>query len=210
MNTKVKDRSCLLNQGITCKSILNKTVGNMKNIHTIQLILGFCIFSTQAIGQVLKRAQPNVPLKKAADNNKAKKHASFAKSGGGELEVYWSEDFSNGLEGQGENGVWENEAPYGGLWFQTFPVDAPNGYDPSTGLTNGTAGYLDHVPLYFSGDADDVVTSETNLNGVMMLDADRFNSTADSSSLTTGSAGYFTTDTAVVSSLTSPSIDPQE
>lgn len=99
---------------------------------------------------------------------------NFAKDG--DLEIYWSEDFSNGLEGQDENGSWTTEGTQGSLWFQTFPVGSENGYDSNLPIP----GYGESIPNYIENESDVVVSSPTRENGVMMLDADRFNSTRTS------------------------------
>jgi len=101
-------------------------------------------------------------------------HKSFGEKSiqakGGGATVYWSEDFSNGFDGQDDNGQWTTAGEQGDLWFQTFPVDAVNGYDPEGTID----GYGDVIPNFFEN--RDVVLSPSRDNGVMMLDADRFNS----------------------------------
>lgn len=86
----------------------------------------------------------------------------------GDLPVYYSETFGNGFEG--ENGEWTVGGAQGDLWFHTFPLGAPNGYDPNVINTDA---YI-ALPSYFSGGT---VASETAENGFMMLDADAYNST---------------------------------
>ena len=118
---------------------------------------------------------------------------------GGTLEVYWSEDFSNGFEGQEENGLWTTLGEQGSLWFHTFPVGSENGYDPDTPIE----GYGDFLPNYFDN-GQDVVSSPTRDNGIMMLDADRYNSTSASPD---DDPGPNTTDEPIVASLVTPGID---
>jgi hypothetical protein len=91
---------------------------------------------------------------------------------GGDVTVYWSEDFANGPDS--ENGTWTTDGDLGDLWFYTFPVGAENGYDPEATLD----GYGDFLPNYFG--TRDVCNSPTRDNGVMMIDWDRWNSTATS------------------------------
>jgi hypothetical protein len=94
----------------------------------------------------------------------------------GSIDVIWSEDFSDGLAGQGDNGAWTTSGPEGDLWFQTFPIGAANGYDPEAPLDNPA--YGPYVPNYFG--SGNTINSATASNGFIMLDADRFNSTATS------------------------------
>lgn len=82
--------------------------------------------------------------------------------------AFYEETFSNGLAG--ENGAWTTDGAQGDLWFQTFPLGAPDGYDPN--VINSPA-YI-ALPSYFG--TQTTVVSETAANGFMMLDADAFNS----------------------------------
>jgi hypothetical protein len=93
--------------------------------------------------------------------------------GGDEPEVFWSEDFSNGFDGQGENGAWTFDGENGDLWFITFPLGAPDGYDPLAPLTT-TDAYGDIIPNFNNNIA--TIPSTTADNGFVMMDADRFNS----------------------------------
>ncbi len=88
--------------------------------------------------------------------------------------VFWSEDFSNGFEGQDENGAWSFEGAQGDLWFITYAQGEPNGYNPSQALVDGPAAYGDSLSNYFGNRV--TVTSETPENGFAMIDADRWNS----------------------------------
>ena len=96
--------------------------------------------------------------------------AKITHAKGGGATVYWSEDFSNGLSGQDDNGQWNTEGDQGELWIQTFPIDQENGYNPNLPI----AEYGEVIPNFF--DNRDVILSPTRENGVIMLDADRFNS----------------------------------
>ncbi len=92
------------------------------------------------------------------------------------ITVYWSEDFSNGFDGQGDNGAWTVSGDQGNLWFHAFPLGSANGYDPDAPLTGDAyAVYGDTIPNFYAGPT---IPSETQDNGFMMLDADRYNSTA--------------------------------
>ena len=90
--------------------------------------------------------------------------------------VFWSEDFSNGFDGQGSNGEWTTDGDQGDLWFQTFPVGAVDGYDPAAAIGGA---YDERIPNFFG--TRDVCESPTRDNGVMMIDADRWNSTSTES-----------------------------
>ena len=105
--------------------------------------------------------------------NKTKKHRSQTK--GSEI-VFWGEDFSNGFDGQGDNGAWTTDGDQGDLWFQTFPAEISGGYDPNAALQNASGEYGTQIPNYFG--SREVVSSPTRDNGVMMIDADRWNSTS--------------------------------
>ncbi|HKK39426.1 MAG TPA: T9SS type A sorting domain-containing protein [Cryomorphaceae bacterium] len=126
-------------------------------------------------------------------NNEAK--------GNGELEVYWSEDFSNGFAGEGDNGEWTTEGAQGDYWFVSYPIGAPDGYDPQAPLTT-TDAYGDIIPNFMNNIA--TIPSTTADNGFMMLDADRFNSIATEVS-EQGAASL--TSNPVDAILTSPAID---
>ena len=117
---------------------------------------------------------------------------------GNDLEVYWSEDFSNGPDGQGDNGAWTTDGPQGDLWFYTFPAEDPNGYDPDALLD----GYGEFYPNYFG--TREIVQSPTRDNGLMMIDADRWNST---STTTDADPGPNTTSNPVDGKLISPVFD---
>jgi hypothetical protein len=118
---------------------------------------------------------------------------------GGDLEVFWSEDFSNGFDGQGDNGQWTLDAQE--LWFYTFPEELPDGYDSENPLTT-TDEYGDFLPNYFLD--REVVMSETRDNGLMMIDADRFNSTSLAAD---DDPGPNTTSNPISAFLISPQID---
>ncbi len=95
------------------------------------------------------------------------------KGGGSDPQVFWSEDFSNGFDGQGDNGAWTFEGEQGDYWFITFPIGAVDGYDPLSALTT-TDAYGDLIPNFNNNIA--TIPSTTAENGFAMIDADRFNS----------------------------------
>ncbi len=101
-----------------------------------------------------------------------------AKGGDEELTVFWSEDFSNGLDGQAGNGAWTVGGDQGDLWFHTYPAGLEDGYDPYVALPEE---YQDvyglHIPNWAFG-YEITLDSETADNGYMMIDVDRWNSTA--------------------------------
>ncbi len=136
---------------------------------------------------------------KYCPNEKTKKINLLSQAKGGEPEVYWSEDFSNGLAGQDDNSQWTTGGEQGDLWFLTFPLDTENGYDPESPID----GYGDFLPNYCDSDSD-IVSSPTRENGIMMLDADRFNSTSSSPDDDPLSN---TTSEPIFATLISPSID---
>jgi hypothetical protein len=131
----------------------------MKNIF---LLIALILTADICFSQLLPQAVPFYGYRKA--------DKLISESKGGAIEIYWSEDFSNGLDGQDDNGDWTTDGDQGELWFQTFPVDSDFGYDPDAPIPE----YGLTIPNFF--DNRDVVLSPTRDNGVIMLDADRFNS----------------------------------
>lgn len=85
-------------------------------------------------------------------------------------EVLWQEDFSNGFEGL--DGSWSFGLVHGELWF----ITTPDQYDPTSALENASELYGTKIPLLFENTT--LINSPTRANGIAMLDADRFNSTA--------------------------------
>ncbi len=57
-----------------------------------------------------------------------------AKGDGEDLIIYWSEDFSNGLAGEGDNGAWTTGGTQGDLWFHSLPEGVEGGYDSELAL----------------------------------------------------------------------------
>ena len=170
----------------------------MKKIYYSTLCLTFLLFTANAYSQVKK--PDNSSSQALTTGEKIKdRHQTERKSGGGGLEVFWSEDFSNGFDGQGNNGAWTLDAQE--LWFYTFPLELPDGYDPDAPLTT-TDQYGDFLPNYFND--REIVMSQTRDNGVMMIDADRYNSTATA---TDDPSGPNTTDNPITAFLISPQID---
>jgi len=136
----------------------------MKRLYTLCTALAVFALSFNSFSQVQQLdVEPTQDLTEKIYN---KSDRAKAEQKGGELEVYWSEDFENGIDD------WTTDGDLEDLWFYTFPIEDPNGYDPSATLD----GYGDFLPNYF-GDRD-VVSSPTRANGVLMVDWDRWNSTS--------------------------------
>lgn len=143
--------------------------------------LKFYMFFTFGLAAIVASAQTKAVLpddqsyrekdKVTANDDYAKAKKAHATKGG--EAAFWSEDFSNGLDGQDANGAWTTEGVQGGLWFKTFPPLSPNGYDPFGLIPE----YGNVYPNYNDGLADDEIPFTTAENGFMMLDADRANST---------------------------------
>lgn len=105
-------------------------------------------------------------------NTISQKQKSLIKKSEEDLELLWGEDFSNGFNGQGDNGAWTFGLSEGDLWFITTPAE----YDPNAALEDASELYGTKIPmLYIDGH---IINSPTRDNGVAMLDADRYNSTA--------------------------------
>lgn len=121
----------------------------------------------------IKEHSPNNYLR---NNTKHRTHQTPQSKGDGSAIIYWSEDFSEGLDGQGDNGAWSDGEEYGDLWFVTYPPEATNGYNPDVPLEDASPNYADQLPNWFTG--TDILESPSRDNGIMMIDADRFNSTA--------------------------------
>lgn len=135
------------------------------------------------------------------NNAQTKIIKSGAKGGGSQL--YFSEDFSNGFAGQGANGAWTTDGANGNLWFQSFPIGAPNGYSATTPVAvPQQAAYGLFLPNYFG--TQTTIASVTAANGFMMMDADRFNSTRIA---TGGDSAPLTTSNSITTMLVSPVID---
>ena len=169
----------------------------MKKLYTIGLGLSFALMASQGFSQV-NRAQLKDPVLKKTMSTENVTPKKFKMTQSKDFQVFWTEDFSNGFEGQGTNGTWTTAMDQGDLWFQTFPVGAANGYDPQAPLT-GIPAYGNHLPNFFGSNS--LLNSETADNGMMMLDVDRYNSTTEP-----GSPGTYT-DNPVLAALVSPSID---
>lgn len=147
----------------------------MKKLYTLGIALSLVAFGTQSFAQVNKSGMilnqtPEAQLTVATNSNQIKA-TTEAKSSN--IEVYWSEDFSNSFDGQGDNGAWNFDLENGELWFHTFPEGHENAYDPDSPLTSTTV-YGDAVANYYSGAA---VQSPTRNNGFMMIDTDRWSGT---------------------------------
>ena len=85
-------------------------------------------------------------------------------------EILWHEDFSNGFDGI--DGSWSFGLIHGELWLET----APGQYNSSAALIDASPLYGEQIPLFFENTV--LINSPTRFNGIAMLDADRFNSTA--------------------------------
>jgi len=137
------------------------------------------VFGLAAVAQSGAQGQQEVDAPSAAPYTQEVKSTTVkgdAKGGGTEPEVYWSEDFSNGLDGQGTNGAWTTDGEQGDLWFITYPLGAPDGYDPLAPLTT-TDAYGDIIPNFNNN--IETIPSTTADNGFVMMDADRYNSTTN-------------------------------
>ncbi|MCA1763664.1 MAG: T9SS type A sorting domain-containing protein [Cryomorphaceae bacterium] len=141
----------------------------MKRLYTLTVAFALCAFMSTSYAQV-QQTQHELMYKPsvAVENPNKVKLPATAK---GDQEVFWSEDFSNGPDGQDDNGAWTTDGPQGDLWFLTFPAEDPNGYDETVPVD----GYGDFLPNYWG---EEIVTSPTRDNGVMFIDADRWNSTS--------------------------------
>lgn len=163
----------------------------MKKLYTLGIALSMVAFGTQSFAQVNKTVNfaPEYPTaeRTVATDNQLVKGNLDAKST--DVEVYWSEDFSNGLAGQNAGQPWTFDLANGELWFQTFPAGQPNAYDPLSPLTVTTA-YGDALSGYYGTAAE--VNSPTRDNGFMMLDATRWDNGGGDP---------------IVSALVSPSLD---
>lgn len=171
----------------------------MKKLYTIGMGLSFALMASQAFAQVNKvPGNDKVFTKPTAtlSDQATKSNLDIRKD---DPVVYWSEDFSNGLEGQ--NGAWTTGGDQGSLWFQTFPIGAENGYDKLAPLDNPA--YNNTLPNLWG--TRDVVASPTRDNGVMMLDVDRYNSdNADPDSV---GSSHVIQGNPISSMLISPTID---
>ena len=85
-------------------------------------------------------------------------------------EILWSEDFHSGFES--ENGSWTLGLQHGELWFKTTTAF----YSPISALTNASPLYENKLPLFYEN--TQLISSPTRTNGIAMIDADRWNSTA--------------------------------
>ncbi|MEM9050910.1 MAG: T9SS type A sorting domain-containing protein [Bacteroidota bacterium] len=144
-------------------------------LNIVPVLLAGTLFGQSQIKKIDAVPAKVVPQLTTLDlkDNLQKRGMNPAKGGGGDLVVYWSEDFSNGLDGAGDNGEWSTAGAQGGLWFQTFPPLSPNGYNTDELIPE----YGNVYPNFNDGLNDDVITFNTAENGFMMFDADRANST---------------------------------
>ncbi len=122
-------------------------------------------------------AQSNTPLFHESEVTFVKskeplKPQSDLKKSDRDLELLWGEDFSNGFEGQSDNGPWTFGLSEGELWFITSPSE----YNPNQALIDASPLYGTKIPLFYFN--TQIINSPTRDNGVAMLDADRYNSTA--------------------------------
>ncbi len=162
----------------------------MKKLYTLSIALSMVAFGTQSFAQVNKTVKfapeyPDAERTVATDNQVVKGNLDTKST---DAIVFWSEDFSNGFDGQGDNGAWNFDLDNGELWFQTFPADQPNGYDPDAPLV-GQPAYQDALSSFYGGAE---VNSPTRDNGFMMIDATRWDNSGGAE---------------IISALVSPSID---
>lgn len=152
----------------------------MKKLYTIGMGLSFALMASQAFAQVEKiPGNSNEVTKKTVGVDSAIKFEGNTRKD--DPVVYWTEDFSNGFGGQLEgtangdpNGSWTTGEEQGNLWFVSYPIDQPNGYDRTLPLDNPA--YNNTLPNFFG--TQQVIQSATRDNGFMMLDVDRYNSDA--------------------------------
>ncbi len=154
---QMKDRCTLVPNSLTCL-----------------LIISIALFSSNLYSQVESVTIPSVAGTKKAKHNKplAAQPATFNDD---VVSIYFYEDFSNGLEGSTEFGSFTTSGEHGELWFTTFPEGSGNGYDPSLALEGVSEQYGDQIPNFF-GSAT-TIDSDSEENGFVMIDMDRFNST---------------------------------
>jgi len=178
----------------------------MKKLYTLGIALSMVAFGTQSFAQVNEKTE-GPELIKTQEISLTTKTTKNSLAKGGSETVYWQEDFSNGFDGQDGNGAWTVSEDLGSLWFVAFPADATDGYDPTAAILDGvSADYGTNLPNY--GTNTDVVNSPTRDNGVMMMDADRWNSTGTvESPPNPDDLGATTTDNPITSALVSPTID---
>ncbi len=148
----------------------------MKRLYfLVGAILAFTAGYAQTARQIGARV---IDAPKQGDEIRIPSAQDRAKGGDEELTVFWSEDFSNGLDGQMGNGAWTTGGAQGDLWFHTYPAGLEDGYDPNVALPEE---YQDvyglHIPNWAFG-YEITLDSETADNGYMMIDVDRWNSTA--------------------------------
>ncbi len=120
----------------------------------------------------------------------------------GTAATFWEYDFSNGFSGNEANQEWSFAGPQGNLWFITYPMGEPNGYDPDASIASVNPAYGDFLANWFTNST--TINSNTASNGFAMIDMDRWNSTRTGP--TTNPAGV-TTSNFVESELISPVID---
>jgi hypothetical protein len=170
----------------------------MKRLYTLSAAIAAAMVSTVAVAQV--QALQFEPTQEPTSILEAKA-SKKSEAKGTELEVLWSEDFSNGFGGQGDNGAWTVAEEQGELWFLTYPAEVSGGYDPTLALTGASDLYGTNIPNYFG--TRQVVASPTRDNGVLMMDADRWNSTSTEENPTPGAL----TQNPLLSALVSPPLD---
>lgn len=163
----------------------------MKRLYTLGMALALCAFGTTSFAQVqMHEAEFTYDL---TDKLESKSRTISNERKGGDTEIYYTEDFADGIDD------WDQEGDAGDLWFYTFPVGAENGYDPEASFGGD---YGDFLPNYFG--TRDVCASPTRDNGVLMVDADRWNSTATNPD---DEPGPNTTSNVLITAITSPAID---
>jgi hypothetical protein len=173
----------------------------MKRLYTLGVVMAMGAFGTQSMAQVSQLQQAEIDYPMTSDiSETATKKATKKDYRKGATTTYFSEDFSNGLDGQGANGAWTIAGDQGELWFQSFAAGEPDGYSSTAAILGGTNPlYNNQIPNYFG--TRTTLSSPTAANGFMMIDGDRFNSTS-----TTETPGTLTQNP-FVAQLISPPMD---
>lgn len=166
----------------------------MKKLYTLGVTLSMVLFGTYSFAQIKTLDQE--PVQTFIKNDvQVQTKKKFAPPKDDDPDVYFYEDFSNGVAGMGDNGAWTKGEAEGELWIHVYPEGSPEGgYDPAQPIGDGTH------PLYGTKvsfpNTSPTLSSPTADNGMMMIDMSRYN----------GGLGQVEGPTATAS-LTSPTID---
>lgn len=167
----------------------------MKKLYTLGVTLSMVLFGTYSYAQIKTLDQE--PVQKIITND-TQVHTNkkvIVPSKDDDPNVYFYEDFSNGLGGMNDNGAWTIGELEGELWIQVYPGDpSDGGYAYNQPIGDGTH------PLYGTKlsfpNTEPVLSSPTADNGMMMIDMSRYNEGLNQDVALTATA-----------SLTSPTID---